>query len=226
MSYIHLRHYHNHMRPVDHCLFKDVKTVSEEELAEMVDKVLEGGKPDELILALIGCVSMLLGRYAARFPWLERYMDDMASVGFQELTTLCNNIPAKKVKERGILKIASQRVQAAVENEINRLQALVVAPQRTQSYLIGKGEEPVYLTTEENEYTDNNSPEDLGDEWKRDFLDALDAIPRNDKLDCIILNKDNWGRTNKEIAKEAGVSTKTVRRRKADLYCKYLELTR
>lgn len=226
MNYIHLKHYHTNTRRFKHLLLEGVTTVSEEDLNALAEEVIDGGVPDRLILALRGCVSMLVGRYLGNFSDLENLIDDMVSEGLLAISELCGKLPEELIREKGVLKVATSRAQYKIERMLNSMRALSSPCPFTQLAKIRNDEDPVYLTTETNEYAEVVHPEDGGDEAKRDILDAVCKLQPQDELDIYLLNEFNWGKTYQELADELRVGVGTIHRRKARLYQQYLDLTR
>lgn len=226
MNIIHLKAYHTNTKRFKHPLLKKLTPVSEEELNKLAADVLAGADPEALVLALRGCVSMLVGRYIGNFQGLEPYIDDMVSEGMAAVIMLCNDLPKDLVEERGILRCASLRAQGYIEKMLNKMRSLAAPSRDTQFKRIRNEEDPLYLQSETNEYSEMAMPMDDGDEWKRDVLDALSMIEREDEIDAALLDRFNWGRSYRELAKELGVGVMTIQRRKVRLYQKYLELTR
>jgi hypothetical protein len=200
-------------------------TVSEAALNEEAEKVLAGKGPDDLIMSLRGCVSMLVGRYLANWPTTSRFVDEMASEGIAEIVRLCHNIPVDKFRERGILKLATSRAQTGIEDMLNSIRSISSPSNWTQKKLLRTGKDPIYLTTEATEYNEESHPMDNGDEQVRDIIDAFCKLVPEDRVDAYIMDEYNWGRTNEELAAEIGVGKSTIHRRRQRLYQRYLEIT-
>jgi hypothetical protein len=200
---------------------------SEEELNEMAEKVLAGGDPIDLIMGLIFCVDLRVGRYLGNFNLLE-YADDMVSEGMAAVMKLCRNIPIDTFKDNGILKVAGDRVEAAIEEYLNGARAVTAPSAATQRLLIGRDEDPIYYTAEYSHYDDDyvEHPCDPGDEKVRDALEIISKLKPNDALDEAIMHSLSWGQTCEELAEEWGVSKMTISRRREALYKQYLELER
>ena len=227
MNYIHLREYHKNTRRFEHPLLQGCPALNEEDLNALAEDVMDGVKPDYLIDALRGCVSMLVGRYLGNFADSERFLDDMVSEGFTAVTRLCQNLPVELVKEKGILKVASSRAQSEIEAMLNSMQSLS-APGRNKQFQLIKEDDgaPIYLKADTNAYSEAVQPQEGGDELKRDILDAFAQISPEDSLDVFLMDPLNWGRGHQELADLWGTSAQTVFRRRRRLYQKYLELTR
>jgi len=226
MNYIHLKHYHTNTARFDHELLDGAISFSEEDLNEKAVCVIAGEKPDDLICSLRGCVSLLVGRYLGNFGGLEPYIDDMVAEGLLAITALCAAIPDEKFRERGILKLATSRAQWSIEKMLNKNRSVMAPSHTIQLQRIRDDKEPVYKTTETNEYSEQTMPEDVGDEAVRDILDAFSKIQPEDEIDIALMDPANWGRGYQELADDLGIGVATVHRRKQRLYQQYLDLTR
>jgi len=226
MYYIHLKHYHNTPAPFQHPLLDGCETVSQDVLNAKAQKVIDGGDPEDLIMSLRFCVSMLVGRFLESWPDTLPYEDDMVSQGMLEVSRLCRDIPLDLFAERGILIIANSRAQQGIELMLNEMRSLASASSMQQMRRIRRGEDPAYLQATTNEYTENVHPEDERDEMTREIMDAFVKIVPEDEIDVALMQERNWGRGYQELADEFGVGVGTIHRRKARLYKKYLELTR
>ena len=226
MNFIHLREYHRNTRRFDHPLLKGAVTLSEDDLNSLAEDVLAGVKPDYLIDALRGCVSMLVGRYLGNFADSERFLDDMVSEGMTAVSKLCHNLPSDLIREKGVLKVATSNAQSSIELMLNKMQALSSPGRSKQFQLIKEDDMPIYLRADTNTYKETVQPQEGGDEAKRDILDAYSKIVPRDDLDVFLMEPLNWGRGHKELADLWGTSVQTIFRRRNKLYQQYLELTR
>jgi hypothetical protein len=228
MNYIHLKHYHTAVQGFNHPLLKGVKgkRLDSEHLDALAKGVAGGGDPTELIMELRGCVGLLVGRFIANWPDTYSHLDDMVSEGMAEISRLCSSITFDLLAERAILVIATSRSQFAIEKMLNEMRSLSAPSHWTQLDRLKSDRDPIYLQADTNEYSDVPHPEDAGDEWKRDLLDALGQIQPSDEIDAALLESFNWGRGYRELADELGVGVATIHRRKRRLYEQYLQLTR
>lgn len=227
MNYIHLKHYHTNVQRFKHPLLDGCRTVSEDDLNTEAAKVLEGKSPDDLIMLLRGCVSMLVGRFLANWPVTAPYLEEMVSEGISEIVRLCHKIPLDKFHERGILKLATSRAQNGIEDMLNSIRSVTSPGKTTQKTRMQNGDEPLYFTSEKfiDTSSEQDNPPTDGDERIRDILDAFCKIEPEDAIDEYIMDEYNWGRTNEELAEETGVGKSTIHRRRQRLYQKYLEIT-
>jgi len=225
MNYTHLRHYHTDCEPFDHPLLDGCGSLDADALDQMAEHVLVGDSPDDLILALRGCVSLLVGRYIANWPDTRPYIDDMVSEGMSEISRLCSEIPLDLFRERGILVIATSRAQYGIENMLNKMRSVTAPSSASQRRLIQRDEEPIYAVAETREYDEANHPLDGGDEGCRDILDAFCRLEPKDEIDEFLLDESNWGKTHAELGRAIGISKVAVMARRQKLYQRYLELT-
>jgi hypothetical protein len=231
MSLICLKHYHKEAMKVDHPLLNDAKVYSEKEIELLGAVVLQDPlEAPRLILALRSCLRHMVGRYLAN--WLESrpYEEDMVAEGLLEITAFVDALSLDLLAGRAILKVASQRIQDKIEIMLNARH--LAAPSKMQQFnRLRAGDDPLYLKAELYIACDDMldgevmHPEETGDEWKRDFIEALDQLKAADEIDEAILDKYNWGRTEQEIADELGVNRLLIHRRKKRLYQQFLEIT-
>jgi hypothetical protein len=224
---IRLKHYHTATQKVQHPSLDDAKVYSEDELQVVLQNVLSGHvEHQELTLALRSALRHMIGRYKANWPSTIPFLDDMVSEGLLALSRLSSEISFDFLAGRGILKVASQRMQDQIETYLNSNQALSAAGMWKQKQNISEGLDPLYCTSSTEKIPDTEHPTDEGDEWKRDILDTINSIKVSDDIGVAILAKENWGRSYQELADDLGVGVGTIHRRKAQLYSKFLELTR
>lgn len=228
MNYVHLKHYHTAVQGFDHPLLEEVKgkPINSEKLDTLAEEVAGGRHPTELIMELRGCVGLLVGRFLANWPDTYPHLDDMVSEGLAEIIRLCHSITFDLLRGRAILVIATSRAQFRIEKMLNEMRSLSAPSHWTQLDRLKGGKDPIYLQADTNEYSDVPHPEDSGDEWKRDLLEALSQIQPMDEIDAALLESFNWGRGYQELADDLGVGVATIHRRKRRLYEQYLQLTR
>jgi hypothetical protein len=150
----------------------------------------------------------------------------MVSEGFLALSRFSSEISLDLLAGRGILKVASQRMQDQIETFLNSNQSIASAGMTKQKKKVSEGSEPLYHKTIAEEIPESVHPYDEGDEWKRDILEVLNSIEPIDEIDASLLSSENWGRGYQELADDLGVGVGTIYRRKSKLYKKFLELTR
>ena len=232
MNYIHLKHYHTNVQNFDHPLLDDVtKSYDSDKLDELAWEVVEGGDPEELVMALRSCLKLLVGRFLGNWPESEPYVDDMVSEGFSEIVRLCNDIPEDMLTKKSIFKIADSRAQYGIEKMLNSLRPLAAASPRTQTTRIGEGEGPLYvqsvsdtlLSTPEDETAFH--PVEDGDEKIRDVLEVIDMLEPADEIDGKILDPLYWNMSDAELSDKVGLSPQAIRKRKLRLYTQFLKFT-
>jgi hypothetical protein len=168
----------------------------------------------------------MIGRYMANWPQTIPFLDDIISEGFLALSRLSSEISFDLLAGRGILKVASQRMQDQIETFLNSNQSIAAAGMTKQKKAVSEGTEPFYHKGVLEEIPETAHPTDEGDEWKRDILEVLNSIEPIDEVDVALLSRENWGRGYQELADDLGVGIGTIHRRKTKLYNRFLELTR
>jgi len=201
-----------------HPLFLDCKQYTEEEIEEITDD-------QELILALRSCLRYNVSRVAGKWESTIPFIDDMINEG---MLAIVEWVPRRHEteSEHSVMRRATSAIINAIEIYINANQALAAPSRTTQRRRIEKGDDPIYLAAITNEYTHCEMEDTDPDTYKRDVMEALEAIEARDELDAFILCQDSWGWTANEIAQEFGVTRQTVQQRRANLYQQFLDLTR
>jgi hypothetical protein len=224
---IRLKHYHTATQKVQHPLLGNTEAYSEDELQVILQNVLNGCvEHQELTLALRSALRNMIGRYRANWPNTRPFLDDMVSEGLLALSRLSSEISLDFLAGRGILKVASQRMQDQIETYLNSNQTVAAAGMTKQKQTVSEGLDPLYCTSSTEKIPDTEHPTDEGDEWKRDILDTINSMEVSDDTGVAILARENWGRSYQELADDLDVGVGTIHRRKAQLYSKFLELTR
>ena len=232
MNYIHLKHYHTKVQNFDHPLLDDVtKSYDSDKLDDLAWQVVEGGDPEELVLALRSCLKLLVGRFLGNWPESAPYVDDMVSEGLSEIVRLCSDIPKDLLATKSIFKITVSRAQYGIEKMLDSLRSLSSASPRTRLKRIVQGGESVcvqsvsdsLLSTPEDE-TDHH-PIESGDEKIRDVLEVIGMLKPADEIDEKILDPLYWDMSDAELAANVGVSPQAIRKRKLRLYTQFLKFT-
>lgn len=197
-------------------MLDSAKVYSEEDLKEIAKS--EG--KEQLALALHSCVRNLVGRYLCQWPQTKRFEDEMVSEGFLAISEVLSKFSLDSLIEYGILKLVSRYIREKVQVYLNNNRGLT-APSYTQQKNIKRGGgEPIYVESTNN--TTYSEPFEQGDVWKRDFLDTIKQLEVKDQLDAILLDESSWGKSHKELAKELGVSSCTIYRRRQRLYKRWV----
>ena len=222
---IRLKKYHNKSNKFNHHLLNDAVSYSEEELDLIAEAVIECLiPPSVLISSLRSCLRYIVGKYIANWPSTKRFQDEMVSEGFVALSEVVNNISVDFLKDRSILKVANQYITDRIEVFLNRNLAVTSASMWKQNKNISEGKSPIYCENVDLDCLPETShPIDKGDEWKRDILDCLNKICK-DNLDKALLDRRNWGKKYQQLADELGVGVGTIHRRKARLYKRFIKL--
>ena len=232
MNYIHLKHYHTRVKNFNHPLLDDVtKSYDSDKLDDLAWQVVDGGDPEELVLALRSCLKLLVGRFLSNWPESVPYVDDMVSEGLSEIVRLCNDIPEDLLAEKSIYKITVSRAQFGIEKMLNKSRSLASASGPIQWARIAQGEEPIFiqgvsdsiLSSPEDETAQH--PIEFGDENIRDVLEVIDTLTPADEIDEKILDPLCWGVPNSELVDIVGISRQAIRQRKIRLYNQYLKNT-
>jgi hypothetical protein len=232
MNYIHLKHYHTKVQNFDHPLLDDVtKSYDSDKLDTLAWEVVEGGDPEELVMALRSCLKLLVGRFLGNWPESTPYVDDMVSEGLSEIVWLCNDIPEDLLAEKSIFKIADSRAQRGIEQMLNSLRALSSASPRTQMTRFNRRENPLYvqsisttlLHSSEDEMA--HHPIEDGDEKIRDILEVVGMLRPADEIDEKILDPLYWDMPDAELAGIVGRCKQAIRKRKLRLYTQFLKFT-
>ncbi len=226
-SLIRLKHYHTTTQKVQHPLLDGAKAYSEDELQVVLQNVLNGHtEHQELTLALRSALRHMISRYRANWPCTRELLDDMVSEGLLALSRLSSAISLDFLAGRDILKVASQRMQDQIETYLNSNKAVAAAGMTKQKQTISDGLDPLYCTSSNELFSETLHPTDEGDEWKRDIMDTINIMEVSDDIGVAILARENWGRSYQELADDLDVGVGTIHRRKAQLYSKFLKLTR
>ena len=205
----------------EHPLFLGCVSYSEEE----IEHIAANYSDEDLIMALRSCLRYNVARIAGKWESTIPFIDDMINEG---MLAIVEWVPKRNdsVSEHSIIKQATSVVINAIELYINDNQSLA-APSRTeQKRLIAKGENPIYLQAVTNEYTMCDREERDPDTYKRDMMEALEALEARDEIDEAILAQSAWSKNSSELARELGVGERLIRRRRDRLYKEFLELTR
>lgn len=225
MNLIHLMHYHKTVKHFDHPLLDGVRSYTGAELQSLALAAIDDpSKGDDLAMALRSCLRHMIGRFLGNWPASDPYLDDMVSEGMFAVSKMIPQLSIDMLAGRPVLKVASQRMQDAIEVMLNNMRSIAAPSTSTQCNLLRKGKDPLYL--EAVNVVEEDAKTDSGHSYKNDIFDVLEQIEVKDEIDAAILSRDFWGLTEKEIAEALGVGQSTIHRRKHKLYEQYLILVR
>jgi hypothetical protein len=205
----------------EHPLFKDCKQYSEDEIEELAKTCSD----DELVMALRSCLRYNVARIAGKWEAATPFIEDMLSGGMLALVEFAPK-RFNTASKHSVMKRATSAIINAIEELLNKTQALAAPSVRTQKNRIKNGKDPEYLQAVGIDYSMCDREERDPDTYKRDVMEALEALPVQDEIDEAILRKSSWSKTHEELASELGVDPTTISRRRSRLYNEFLELTR
>jgi len=212
------------VKQFEHPAFKDVKPVSQEALADLVEARLDGGPTEPLILALRSTARYLIGRYMWHYPSCRRFLDEMVGEAMLAVTMLVSHLERDMLIDSNIQKLASSRIRGRIEECLNELQGVAAPCLRTQLGRLADGLKPDYLVSErEPKHEDKENPD--AEEEKSDMLDALEVLRGECEMAALILDPDNWGLDDKELAEKLGCTYQYANRCRRNLLSQFLKLT-
>jgi hypothetical protein len=201
----------------DHPLLKDCKQYTEEEIEAIMDD-------EELTLALRSCLRYNVARIAGKWESTIPFIEDMISEGMLAIVEYVARRHDTN-SEYSVMKQATSAIINALEVYLNNNQSLASPGVTKQKELIKDGGDPIFLTAVTNDYISCDTAERDPDTYKRDMMEALEALDPMDELDVAILRKSSWGKNSAELARELEVGERLIRRRRDRLYQQFLELT-
>ena len=228
MHLVRLRPQDSKVAKVIHPLLDDCKPHTVEDVEKIANSVMAARThPDELIMSLFSCLRYTVGQYLHNWPVSRPHLDDIVSVGLMILTKFVyEDLCEETLNGRKVMHVITQRFTEAINTYLNDNQAITAPSIRTQKRRIRNNKKPIYRKAATNNYSKVVSEDPDSDMYKRDVMDALEAIEARDKIDAFILCSDNWGRTAVDIADELGVPSKRIQRKREFLYNEFLNLTR
>lgn len=220
MNLIRLSATQRRVKKFEHPVFKGAVTYTKEDLNALVEERLSGGPDEPLILALRSTVRYLIGRYLWSWPSSRRFLDEMVGDGMMAITMLVNGLTREILMGTHIQKLTSSRVRTRIEEGLNELQSLSAPCTRVQRRLIEGGEPPSYLVSErEPEHEDKSDPDSDLDRYE--MMEALGHLRAECSMASQILDPDNWGLTDQELADKLGTHRITILRRRRRLLSQY-----
>lgn len=209
----------NKVANIKHLTLDGCEKYTPDQLDELVQQIHQGKKSkQDLAMALRSVLRYTIGRYKAHYRrHVENHIDEMICEGLLAVTKFVEKLDTSE--KHDILKVVQVRIKERVESYLNNFQEALSPSLRTQK----KG--ACYKHTQ-NEITESVEPIDEDDIFKRDVLEALEALEPRDRIDAYLLNPLYWGQTEQELADLLNVNQATINRRKKSLYQQYLEITR
>jgi hypothetical protein len=205
----------------EHPLFKGCTQYTEDE----IEYISAWQTDEQLILALRSVLRYNVARIAGKWESTIPFIDDMINEG---MLAIVEWVPKRSDTEsdKSVMKRATSVIINAIEVYLNDNQAIAAPSVREQKRRIARGEEALYLEAVTNEYTFCDLEEKDPDTYKRDVMEALEALTLEDEIDAAIIAKENWSKSHSELAEELGTYKMLILRRRRRLYNEFLELTR
>ncbi len=224
--------------PVKHPLFDGIAgPLDEEQLSELVPLALGGDEcaRDELIVGHLSMLRHTVGRYLHHWPLTRRFLDEMVSAGVYGMVHALQILNEGSLESKTIGTYLLQHIYKHIETEVCALRGIAPAPIRTNQKRVKEGLAPIFGTVIGDvaaaQFTAGYSYIEPGFE-EFDVFEALDKL-RNEfdkmrddfaHLD-IIFDRENWGKTNREVSDITGVPRRTVHWYRTELLRRYKELT-
>jgi hypothetical protein len=222
MAYIiSLRASQQNVKDFKHPLLKGkLVPIDEEQADELVAKERRGEiSREELVNSFRICVKTIVARYLYYWPETETLKDDLVSLAF---CAVCEVVGSRT---DNVLKYVYRQIQKDIADYVNKNRSVAAPSLRNQWYMKKKGKDPIYLESISDSLMEEDAhPEDEGDIWKRDVLEALSKLQPEDEIEEAILDPINWDKKEQELADELGTYQVKVHRRKKKLFQKYLKL--
>jgi hypothetical protein len=203
-----------------HPLLNDLISYSLEEITPLVERKLNGGNSEELILALRLILKILIENYLYYWPETRRMIDDMVSVGFVALTTLVNNLTKEELENRDIFKLTSIRIRRAIECFVNTERGICLPSLPQQDRLKRKKVEFKGFT----EIVDKSIYDKPIENTDIDIIDTLGTLKKlagDDEIYTTILKEENYSKTAKELESELGVTKDKIKSKRRMLHKRY-----
>lgn len=222
---VHLRSYHRKVKKFKHPLLDNVKPVTEEQAAELVENYFYDKSETNktaLVLGLLSALRHLIGRYLGNWPSTRAYLDDMISEGLLSIVKTVDNLTPEVLGDRSILHVAPMRATKAIETMLYELGSVATPARRTYEYASAAGQELPYSVVEGD--LDSVMIGDDTTKQEQDLIDAEEAISvmaARLQLDANLLKPEYRNLTVEEAAARLGVHHTTISRRRAKLRSLY-----
>ncbi|OGN96969.1 MAG: hypothetical protein A2Z77_00535 [Chloroflexi bacterium RBG_13_51_36] len=207
----------------EHPAFEGVRIFSQEELAALVEKRLMTGDKEPLILALRSTARFLIGCYLWHYPAARRFLDEMVGEALLAITKLVHVLNRDMLVDTGIQKIAAWRICARIDTVLNLLQSISAPSVSTQRKYIKSLGWPIYIVSVREPCHDDKQCPDA-EVGKFDMLDALDVLRDDCEMAARILEPDNWGLDDAELAESLGCTREYAGRCRRNLLLQFLKL--
>ena len=224
MNLIRLGATQRRVKAFDHPAFDGVVSYAPAELAELTEDRLCGAPADELTLALRSTARYIIGRYLWHYRAARPFVDEMVGEALLAITMLVNGLQRDMLIDSNIQKLASRRVRERVEEALNALQGVSAPCVRTQRRNLVENL-PLECLEAEREPEPEDKVCQINEETKYDLLDLVAALRETCEYERDILNPENWGLTDDELADKLGTSRRTINRCRNKLLTVYRTLT-
>ena len=224
MNLIRLTANQRRVKAFDHPAFDDVVSYAPAELAHLTELRLQGAHPEELTLALRSTARYIIGRYLWHYRESRPYVDEMVGEALLAVTMLVSSLQRDMLTDLTIQKLASSRIRTRIEVILNDIRGVVAPALITQRRATEAGQPAIYFEAEREP-----EPEDkmclINEEAKYDMLDVVAALREACEYERDVLNPENWGLTDDELAEKLGVTRPTINRCRNKLLTAYRTLT-
>lgn len=224
MTYVRLSSKQLRVKKFNHPMFNGVKSFTAEELDDLKEALLLGGPSNTLIMALRSQVRWTIGRYLWHWPITRPFLDEMVGEGMLAVVMMCKGLTRDMFPEgMTIQKLGSSRIRGRIERMINDLQSISAPGLRTQAERVERGEEPVYLEAS-REPLHEDKEANYREVEKFDMLESLEKLREDCSMASAILDPDNWGLSDEELAGKLGLGRSHITKRRNVLLKQYLAM--
>ncbi len=213
--------------PVEHPLFDGVaKPFDDKQLSELVPLALEGDEyaRNRLVVGHLSMLRHTVGRYLHHWPLTRRFLDEMVSAGVFGMVHALQILNEESLEDKTIGTYLLQHIYKHIEIEICALRGIAPAPIRTNQKRVKAGLDPIFGEATALKFQCGYSYIESGFE-EIDVLEAIDLLRNEFELLDLIFDRENWGKTSRELSDLTGVPRRTVRWYRAELLRRYQELT-
>lgn len=218
-------------RPVEHPLFDAIDgPLDEEQLSELVPLALGGDEHarNELVVGHLSMLRHTVGRYLYHWPLTRRFLDEMVSAGVYGMMHALQILNEKSLEGKTIGTYLLQHIYKNIETEVCALRGIAPAPVRTNQRRVKEGLDPIFGDiigdVASPKFTAGHSYIEPGFE-EIDVLEAINQLRDEFEHLDIIFDRENWGKTNRELSDLTGVPRRTIHWYRTELLRRYQELT-